>query len=1347
MSRTGKIIALLMAALLCAVLLPLTAAAEADAYDVWVNGTRLTADNAAEGVACGPGRAVYDPSANVLTLTDAVMTKLHEEAAGEGFNSACVYAKGDLTLALEGESTVSPVFSMGANVLNCGVWCGGGLTVKGTGSLAVSGGLSTYRSVGICAQSAVFCDSVKVDAAGGRFTGSVGSAGCGVYVEEDIVFTDNAAVNAISFQPDSDFFPSVSEGIRAGGEMTVEKNAAVYSIANRSASEGGDALALGGNLTVTGGSLRAKAVGENGCGVRVSSDHPTPVSISSGFVFATGGKNAVYTNYGKVSVHPEYRVTGTSLYNATEHGAKMEATTHYDGGLYYVVNENNEAVAARTVYFVRPVIEYGLWVGGTRVTNYNCGDILGDGKAVYDKETATLTLSGAQINGGRYENAYLYADEALTLLLADGSASTVGGFVHEKTETAYGVYAANGLTLSGGGSLTVASGDAEKDAFGVYMRIGALTVTGGSLTAKAGGAAGNSVGIYLASETSGRLSLSEMASVSGYGGQAEASIGVSANGGVSVTEASSLYGKSADNGAYPQGVSYGVRSGGAMDMDDASSVEGAGGASAKFSVGVYVLSSREGVTVRGGKLTARSGDKADCCYGLYAKTAVTIARGTLLAEAGKASGNPGSMSYAVTAKTVTFSGGAVSAAASQAASSCGIYADKIVFSGAAELTVACPPEGKSSALRRGPSFSGFAPVVYAGKEAPGELVENPMEATYVNNPYLRVEKRFKSDKTWFALPIYDGSGRYASRWIGFTSDEVTNVGLLGAGVDKTGAAEYYNGYIYGVTAAVPFRFWRAKMDGATMGPAEFISNSVRFTFGDMSYDYVTNVMYGLGTFNTKRAIFAIDLATGDTRMVTEISGTRKELLTLAFDRAGVCYGVDLTGTLYQISLKSGRAAVVGDTGLTPDGAQSMAFDRDTGELYWAYFNGQTGQSGFYCVDPQTAKPVVVGQVGGAHMELAGLFCIPRQYDVWIGGVRVNTENADDVFGNGLVSFDLAAKAITFNSMKITTFTQAYKNYSFGILVKDMDIDLIFNGENAIALSDVYTDYSASICVFNGKTTIRGGKLTILNTTAKLDNTILCPDGLTIENCALTVYSNHNAVTVNSEGADITVKDSTLAIQAGHIGLAAVKGSVYLENSTVAIDADKDDNVTACAAAALETFTMKNSSLTANAGKNIAVIAGRIETEDSTFEAAGAEQAVSGETSFTHKNGTAVVVANGKSADSMQLWDKTTALTNYNYVKAMACQHSYDGPADTECNICGHVRFVTPTGESYEPGDVDGDGEITSADARLALRRSVSLEDYPEDSAAWFACDADGDGQVTSADARLILRASVGLETL
>ena len=64
-----------------------------------------------------------------------------------------------------------------------------------------------------------------------------------------------------------------------------------------------------------------------------------------------------------------------------------------------------------------------------------------------------------------------------------------------------------------------------------------------------------------------------------------------------------------------------------------------------------------------------------------------------------------------------------------------------------------------------------------------------------------------------------------------------------------------------------------------------------------------------------------------------------------------------------------------------------------------------------------------------------------------------------------------------------------------------------------------------------------------------------------------------------------------------------------------------------------------------------------------------------------------------------------------------------------------------------PGDVDGNGEVNSADARLCLRRAVDLETYEKGSDKFIACDVDGNGEVTSADARKILRAAVDLEDL
>lgn len=63
------------------------------------------------------------------------------------------------------------------------------------------------------------------------------------------------------------------------------------------------------------------------------------------------------------------------------------------------------------------------------------------------------------------------------------------------------------------------------------------------------------------------------------------------------------------------------------------------------------------------------------------------------------------------------------------------------------------------------------------------------------------------------------------------------------------------------------------------------------------------------------------------------------------------------------------------------------------------------------------------------------------------------------------------------------------------------------------------------------------------------------------------------------------------------------------------------------------------------------------------------------------------------------------------------------------------------------GDVDGDGQISSADARLALRMSVGLEEFSKDSDAFIAADIDKNGEIDASDARSILRSAVGIEKL
>ncbi|MBQ8210588.1 MAG: hypothetical protein IJZ35_08410 [Clostridia bacterium] len=64
-------------------------------------------------------------------------------------------------------------------------------------------------------------------------------------------------------------------------------------------------------------------------------------------------------------------------------------------------------------------------------------------------------------------------------------------------------------------------------------------------------------------------------------------------------------------------------------------------------------------------------------------------------------------------------------------------------------------------------------------------------------------------------------------------------------------------------------------------------------------------------------------------------------------------------------------------------------------------------------------------------------------------------------------------------------------------------------------------------------------------------------------------------------------------------------------------------------------------------------------------------------------------------------------------------------------------------DTAKRGDTNCDGEITAADARLALRHSAQLEILPLLNQS--SADVNNDGEITASDARTILRMSCGLE--
>lgn len=79
-----------------------------------------------------------------------------------------------------------------------------------------------------------------------------------------------------------------------------------------------------------------------------------------------------------------------------------------------------------------------------------------------------------------------------------------------------------------------------------------------------------------------------------------------------------------------------------------------------------------------------------------------------------------------------------------------------------------------------------------------------------------------------------------------------------------------------------------------------------------------------------------------------------------------------------------------------------------------------------------------------------------------------------------------------------------------------------------------------------------------------------------------------------------------------------------------------------------------------------------------------------------------------------------------------------------CSVCKKdVTEIIPKVDRLA-GDADGDGKITSSDARKILRYSLKLDSVP-DGAAFAGADYNGDGKISSSDARLVLRKALKLD--
>lgn len=405
----------LFSALLClCMLLTLLpgAALAANAASVWVGGVELTAaaPYTADGLAAsadpgegsrGAGYALFDSGTATLVLRDFTYS-------GAGHNGAAVYADGDLTVVLEGASSVTQSGNSAGN--SYGFYCNRTTTIIGTGSLKASGGAGN-RSYGVYSGDYLSGDSC------------------------DLVICGSATVTAIG-----GVATDGSRGIYIGGAFTVSGGATVIAIAGDAgrSSNGIYSYSLGragydiiicdsATVTATGGSATA----EDSCGIR---NNYNIVVSGSATVTATGGSAANQGSYGIYSFAGYIAISDNATVNATGGSAANQdsyGVFAYNGS---VTISDNAAVTA---------------TGGSAANQDSFGIYAYDDGITISDSAAVTAVGGAAGNQSCGINSGVFA-----VTVSGGSVVAVGG----DSDSSYGVYSKAADTVYTGG-LLVAKGE------------------------------------------------------------------------------------------------------------------------------------------------------------------------------------------------------------------------------------------------------------------------------------------------------------------------------------------------------------------------------------------------------------------------------------------------------------------------------------------------------------------------------------------------------------------------------------------------------------------------------------------------------------------------------------------------------------------------------------------------------------------------------------------------------------------------------------------------------------------------------------------------------------------------
>lgn len=234
-----------------------------------------------------------------------------------------------------------------------------------------------------------------------------------------------------------------------------------------------------------------------------------------------------------------------------------------------------------------------------------------------------------------------------------------------------------------------------------------------------------------------------------------------------------------------------------------------------------------------------------------------------------------------------------------------------------------------------------------------------------------------------------GNGQF---WGTFRDDDLDN-GEAVAGADYIlNAGTWYDGKIYGYgNDGDTYDYQYMVIDGDSY---EIVDKVVSEEFPDMldlAFDYTEGAMYAVGGIRNvegNTTLYTIDIETGKPYKIADLVG---RIWTLACDENGVLYGVATEGQICTIDKRTGELDIVIEQDrYTANAYQSMAYDYNTGNLYWAQMGIKGGDfalptydSNLLLVDLEDAAIMNLGKIGLSGAVVPGLYTVPKE-DIPVG---------------------------------------------------------------------------------------------------------------------------------------------------------------------------------------------------------------------------------------------------------------------------------------------------------------------------------------------------------------------------